>query len=148
MEAERPSTVLLSPRAEASAPTAVAPVAEATAAVPSALLRLPLAAAAEPAASASLPLALATPLPLAWKCLPTASAVAATLSSCALLTASLAFTAAPTLVMRRVAGPVVPLPPPTETTLASLVRAPAPRATLPAPLAEELLPTAVALMPL
>ena len=28
-------------------------------------------------------------------------------------------------VMRRVAGPVVPLPPPTETTLASLVRAPA-----------------------
>ncbi|KAG1434893.1 hypothetical protein G6F56_014153 [Rhizopus delemar] len=53
-----------------------------------------------------------------------------------------------TLTMRRGAGPSVPLPPPTETTLASSARDPAPSATELAPDAPALLPSASAPLPI
>ena len=51
------------------------------------------------------------------------------------------------ILIRRWAGALIPSPPPTETTLASVAREPAPSATLLWPLAQALTPIAVALMP-
>ena len=69
-----------------------------------------------------------------------------TASSWPTVAASLSATPSATFTIRRVAG-YVPVPPPTDTTFASLAREPAPSATLFAPVTYALMPSAVPFVP-